>query len=430
MKYADKPKYMEAFLIHGKDVTPRWDYKHHLMPPITSSVTFRLENVERGAQGFCQYAKLDELPEEPIYIYERLEDPTTGMLEDRLATAERAETCVTYATGMAAIAASMGILLKNGDQVISHDSVYGCTYSLFENWLPRQGVDVKWVNMVKNNKWVEKISDKTKVIYFETPINPTMELIDISEVRKKADKINEKRSEDNRLFIVVDNTFASPYCQRPLELGADIVVGSLTKHIGGFNTGMGGYVVTPLKYHNQLLMYRKDHGAVLHAKTAWNFLVYGLPTLPVRMRQQIKSAQLLVNYLTNRKDVKEVNYPGIESYPQHELAKRQMKSYDGSFAPGNLLYFVLDGNPMKAKEKGAALINWLAKNSLCYTLAVSLGCIKTLIEHPSSMTHAAIPVEEQLEAGIEPGAVRIAVGLEEPQMLIEDLDKAFAKVGH
>lgn len=425
MKYSDKPKYMEAFLIHGKDITPRWEYKHHLMPPITSSVTFRLENVERGAKGFDQYAKLDELPEEPIYIYERLEDPTTGMLEDRLATAEKAETVVTYATGMAAIAACMGILLKNGDHVLSHDSVYGCTYSLFQNWLPRQGVHVDWVNMVKNEKWKNHVNDKTKVIYFETPINPTMELLDIAEIRTVADEINKKRSEEDRLVIVVDNTFASPYCQRPLEIGADIVVGSLTKHIGGFNTGMGGYVASSAKYHNPLLMYRKDHGAVLHTKTAWNFLVYGLPTLPVRMRQQIDSAKKLVEFLVERPEVKEVHYPGLETYPQHKLARKQMKSYDGTFAPGALLYFVLNGEPEKAKENGAKLINWLAKNSLCYTLAVSLGCIKTLVEHPASMTHAAIPLEEQLEAGIEPGAIRISVGLEEPEMLIEDLKNAF-----
>jgi cystathionine beta-lyase/cystathionine gamma-synthase len=428
MKYAGDPKYIEAFLIHGKDVTPRWDYSHHVIPPITSTVTYRLENVERGAKGFSQYANLDELPEEPIYIYERLDDPTTGMLEDRLATAEKTETTVTFSTGMAAIAACVGILIRDKRHIVANDSLYGCTYSLFQNWMPRQGVDVDFVNMVKDAGWHKMINDNTKLIYFETPINPNMEIIDIAEVRQIVDEVNKKRDEIDKIRIVVDNTFASPYCQRPIKLGADFVVGSLTKHIGGFNTGMGGYVACSKKYHNPLLMFRKDYGAVLHSKTAWQFLVYGLPTLAVRMRQQTETTGKLVEFLAGRSEVKEVHYPGLETFPHHGLAKKQMRSYDGSFAPGSLLYFVLDGPPEEARKKGAKLINWLAENSLCYTLAVSLGCIKTLIEHPSSMTQAAIPLEEQIEAGIDPGGIRIAVGLEEPAMLIEDLEKAFGQV--
>lgn len=428
MKYADKPEYMEAFFIHGKNITPRWDFSHNLIPPITSSVAFRLDNVERGARGFSQYAKLDELPEDPIYIYERMEDPTVGMLEDRLATAEKGETAVAFASGMAAVSAAICTLTGNGDHMISHDSIYGCTYSLFENWMPRRGVNVDFVNMVKDKSWPERITKKTRVIYFETPINPTVELLDITEIRKIVNDANKKRSEEDKIIMVVDNTFASPYCQRPLELGADIVVASLTKHIGGFNTAMGGVVISSLKYHNQLLMYRKDYGGALHARTAWHFLVYGLPTLPVRMRQEMDTAGKLARFLSERPDVKWVNYPGLENHPQHELAKRQMRSYGGTFTPGGLIYFALKGEPEEAKTKGANLMNWLAKNSLCYTLAVSLGCIKTLVEHPASMTHAAIPVNEQLKGGIDPGGIRIAVGLEEPKMLIEDMEMALTQV--
>jgi len=428
MKFASKPKYIEAFFIHGKDVTPRWDYSHHLMPPMTSSVTFRLESAERGAEGFCQFANLDGLPDEPIYIYERLGDPTTGMLEDRLATAEKGEAAITFSTGMAAISACVCTVMKAGDHVVSHDSIYGCTYSLFDRWLPRQGINVDFINMVKEKDWARLIKGNTRIIYFETPINPTMELIDIGSVRKIVDDINKKRSEDDKVIIVVDNTFASPYCQRPLELGADIVVASLTKHIGGFNTGMGGVIVCPNDWHNRFLMYRKDYGGILNAKIAWNFMVYGLPTLPARIRQQMTTAGRLATYLTERPEVREVHYPGLESYPQHKLAKKQMCDYEGNFAPGGVLYFVLDGSPEESHQKGKKLINWLAKHSLCYTLAVSLGCVKTLIEHPSTMTHAAIPLEEQVKAGIEPGGIRIALGLEEPKMLIEDLEKAFEQI--
>lgn len=428
MKREPPPKFMESFFIHGKDVSPRWDYRHHLMPPETASVTYRLESVERGAKGFLQYASLDELPEDPIYIYERLDDPTTGMLEDRLATAEKGEAAVTFSTGMAAIAATVCTFAKRGDHIISHESVYGCTYSLYKNWIPRHGIDVEFVHMVKDKNWFDKIKDNTRIIFFETPVNPTMETIDIGAIRKIADEINKNRTEENKIFVVVDNTFASPYCQRPLELGADIVIASITKHIGGFNTGMGGVVIMPQKYCNQFMMCRKDYGSVLHSKTAWNFLIYGLPTLPCRMRQQSETAMKFAHYLEHHKDVKAVYYPGLESYAQRELAEKQMRSYNGSFAPGCLLYFVLAGPAEEAREKATKVINWLATNSICYTLAVSLGCFKTLVEHPSCMSHVAIPLKDQIEAGIEPGGIRVSVGLEEADMLIEDMERAFASV--
>ena len=175
-------------------------------------------------------------------------------------------------------------------------------------------------------------------------------------------------------------------------------------------------------------MYRKDFGGVLHAKKAWDFLVYGLPTLPARLRQQTESAGKLVNYLIENEHVEAVHYPGLKTFPQYKLAKKQMTSYDGTFIPGALIYFILKGTPEEARDKGATLIDYMAKNSICYTLAVSLGCIKTLIEHPPTMTHAAIPLEEQMKAGIQPGGVRIAVGLEEPDMLIEELKKGFAQL--
>ena len=427
MKFTERPKYLEAYMIHGRDKTPQWDYTHHLIPPITSSVTFRLESVERGAAGFSQYAKLDELPDEPIYIYERLEDPTTGMLEDRLAAMEGGECAVTFATGMAAISGCILSLLKNGDHLISHKSIYGCTYSLFHNWLPRQGIKVDFVDM-RHSDWENSINNNTRVIYFETPINPTLELIDIKKVKEIVDRHNKRLGDDEKIRIVVDNTFASPYCQRPIELGADIVVGSITKHIGGFNTAMGGYVVAPASHYNKILLVRKDFGGALHARTAWHHLVYGIPTLAARMRQEMKTAETLARYLLTKKEVREVHYPGLESYPYYDLAKRQMRDHSGEFAPGALVYFVIKGEPKEAQRDAALLMNWLAKNATSYTLAVSLGCIKTLIEHPSSMTHSAIPPHEQLDAGIEPGGVRISVGLEEPSILIEEMDAAFRNV--
>jgi len=423
MTKKEQPKFMESYFIHGDNVSQRWDYSHHLNPPVTESVTFRLESAERGAEGFATYAQGDGRPDHPIYIYERLDEPTTGMLEDRLAAAEGGESAVTFSTGMAAISAIICLLAKNGDHIISHDSVYGCTYSLLSNWMESRGTKVTFVDMVKDPKWMENIRDNTRVIYFETPINPTMELLDIESICKKIAEMNKKRSEADRIWVVVDNTFASPYCQRPLSFGADVVVASLTKHICGFNTCMGGVVIAPKKLYNSLLVYRKDFGGSLHGRSAWPILVYGLPTLPARMRQQSESAYELAQMLSKHPKIKEVHYPGLESYPHHELAKKQMRSYDGSFAAGSLIYFILKGEHAEARKKGAVLIDWLAKNSICYTLAVSLGCVKTLVEHPSTMTHSAIPLEEQIHTGIEPGGIRLAIGLEDVALLKEELLK-------
>jgi cystathionine beta-lyase/cystathionine gamma-synthase len=428
MTKKEKPRYMESYFIHGDNISPRWDYSHHLNPPITESVTFRLENAERGAQGFSCYAKLDEIPEHPIYIYERLDEPTCGMLEDRLAAAERGESALVFSTGMAAISAIACILTEGGDHIVSHDSIYGCTYSLFSNWMPRRGTTTTFVNMCKDPDWTRHIRDNTRFVYFETPVNPTLELIDIEDVCKKVAEVNKSRPEDKKIYTIVDNTFASPFCQRPLEFGVDIVVASMTKHISGFNTCMGGAVIIPKKLYNALLLYRKDFGGSLHGRSAWPILVYGLPTLATRLRHQTSTATELAKYLTNHPKVREVHYPGLETHPQYALAKKQLRSYDGSFAPGALLNFVLKGKPEEAKKKGTKLIDWLAKNAINYTLAVSLGCVKTLIEHPSSMTHSAIPLEEQLKGGIEPGGIRLSVGLEDKDMLIEELEAGLEKI--
>lgn len=421
-------KHIESYFIHGDNVSPKWDYSHHINPPVTQSVAFRLESAERGAAGFSQYAKLSDLPEHPIYIYERLDEPSTGMLEDRLAAGEGGESAVTFSTGMAAISAIACILTQNGDHILSHDTIYGCTYSLFSNWLPRRGTETTFVNMVKDKNWSEHIKNNTRIIYYETPINPTMELIDMAEVSKIAAEINKKRPEEKRIYTVVDNTFASPFCQRPLEFGADIVVASLTKHLCGFGTAMGGVVITHKKLHNPLFMYRKDFGGALHGRSAWPILVYGIPTLAIRLRHQMGTTTKIAHFLSAHQKVREVHYPGLETYPFYDLARKQMKSYDGSFAPGSILYFILKGKPDEAKKKGIKLIDWLAKKAINYTLAVSLGCIKTLVEQPSSMTHAAIPLEEQLSAGIEPGGIRLSIGLEDPDMLIEELSRGLEQI--
>lgn len=418
---------MRTHLVHGVSDSTRWDYDHHVVPPISASTTFRLNSVHRGAHGFASFASeaAEIVKQEPIYIYDRLDEPTRGMLEESLAHAEGGETAVSFTTGMAAISAALGVAVQSGQEIVAHRVVYGCTYSLLTNWLPRYRISTSFVDLTDETALRAALNDRTRVVYFETPVNPTLQLIDIAAVRRVVAEVNQQREEP--ILIIVDNTFATPYCQRPLAHGADIVVHSLTKDIGGFGADMGGVVVAPHAFHRPLLLYRKDFGGVLSSRSAWAFLVYGLPTLATRMVNQQKSAMKIAQFLDRHPLVERVVYPGLEHFPQRELALRQMVDYRGKFAPGSMLYFTLR-DPQGDNRVAEAFIDYLAEQSFTITLAVSLGQIKTLVENPYSMTHAALPSEEKLARGVEPGGIRLSVGLEDWQDLIEDLSQALDAV--
>jgi cystathionine beta-lyase/cystathionine gamma-synthase len=423
---------VRTHLIHGNYDSKKWDYDHHVVPPMSSSATYRLTSAHRGAQGFSEFGNeaTDFSKHEPIYIYERMEEPTRGMLEENLAYAECGETCVTFATGMAAISGILGMLCKNGDEIVAHQLLYGCTYSLITQWLSRFGVQAKFVNLQNESELRKALSFNTRVVYFETPVNPDLTIIDIAAVRRVVDEINADRPADRQIQIVVDNTFATPYCQRPLSLGANFSVFSLTKGIGGFGTDMGGAVVGPQKNYAQLMMYRKDFGGVLAPKSAWPFLVYGLPTLSTRVINQQKTALRVAHFLQEHPKVERVAYPGLESHPQYELAKRQMVNHEGKFSPGSMIYFVLKkgASGRSASDRGEKFIDYIAEHAYSITLAVSLGHIKTLIESPFSMTHSALPEEEKRKHGMEPGGIRLAIGLEDWHDIIEDLNEALEQV--
>ncbi|MGH9603057.1 MAG: trans-sulfuration enzyme family protein [Terriglobales bacterium] len=423
-------------LIHGRSKSPRWDYTHHVIPPITSSTTFRLSSSQRGAKGFFEFAcdTIDTRRKVPIYIYDRLDEPTRGMLEENLALAEEGDVAVCFSTGMAAIAAATSVLVEAGDEIVAHDTLYGCTFSLLTNWLPRQRVATRFANL-RDLKALEKaITAKTRVLYFETPVNPTLELIDVAAVRGVVDRANRGRPAGDRIQMVVDNTFATPYCQRPLKLGADVVVHSLTKGIGGFGTDMGGVVVAPESLHNLLLLYRKDFGGVLSPKAAWNVLVYGLPSLAARMANMQRTAMHVARFLERHPKVTEVHYPGLASFPQRALAQKQMVDYRGKFAPGSMIFFTLKDKPGR-NDRAERFINHIADKAYCVTLAVSLGQIKTLIENPYSMTHSAYAAAKgggegaDLEhlshgRGVQPGGIRLSIGLEDRHDIIADLERA------
>ncbi len=421
----------ETHLIYGKSHSTKWDYDHHVVPPITASATYRLDSAQRGAQGFIEFANTtDETKrKQPILIYDRLGEPNKDMLEENLAYAEGGECAVTFGCGMAAISAVFGVLTKSGDQIIAHRTMYGCTFSLLRNWYPRYNIDVQLINLHDLRALEATINEHTRVVYFETPVNPTLTLIDIAEVAGLIRKINNSRPVDQHIYIVVDNTFSTPYCQRPIEHGAHFVVHSLTKGIGGFGTDMGGVVIGPEKWLDLLLLYRKDFGGVLSPKAAWPVLVYGLPTLSLRVKRQIETAMLVAEYLEQHPKVRSVSYPGLTSFPQYDLARRQMTNYDGEFAPGTLMYFTLKSDsPQQSRDKGETLINYIAEKAYAITLAVSLGHTRTLIEHPGSMTHSAIPAEEQVQRGMDPGGIRLSIGIESADDIIRDLEDALAQV--
>jgi cystathionine beta-lyase/cystathionine gamma-synthase len=420
---------MQTHMIYGKSISRKWDYSHHVVAPMSSSVIFRLDSVERGAEGFMEFANSKVLGEDsvPIYIYDRLGEPNKDMLEENLAYVEKGEIAVTFATGMGAISGLFGVLTKSGDEIITHKTLYGCTFSLLNNWYPRYNIKFTPTDLTETGSLKDIISDRTKLIYFESPSNPNMDIIDIGEIRKICDDVNRKRAPENYLYAAVDNTFATPFCQRPIELGADFTIHSLTKGIGGFGTDMGGVVIGPKKFQDILLMYRKDFGAVLSTKAAWTVLTYGLPTLHLRISQQIKNAIEVADFLNEHPKVEFVNYPGLEGYKYHQLAKKQMRDFNGNFAPGSLIYFGLKGNSSEErKENGRKVMNFAAQNAYTMTLAVSLGHTRTLIEHPASMTHSVIPADKLIEFGIDPGGIRLAVGLENFNDILTDLGKCLS----
>jgi methionine-gamma-lyase len=416
----------KTHLIHGRFQNTLWDYSHHVVPPLSSSVTYRLDTSVRGAQGFAQFGQEVAEDESPIYIYDRLDEPTRGMLEQNLAYAECAEAAVCFSTGMAAISAALGVSAKAGEKVLAHHVLYGCTFSLLKNWLPRFGIQANGIDLTDQEVLREHLTPEVRVVYFETPVNPNLHLIDLEAVVKTVKEANANRSPEEQVKVIVDNTFATPYCQRPMEWGVDIVVGSLTKNIGGFGTEMGGYVACGRSDRPALLGFRKDFGGVLAPKSAWPILVYGLPTLSVRVRQQQQTAEKVARFLTEQPAVKEVGYPGLESFPQHELAKRQMLDYEGLFAPGTLVYFALDDPD---GTRGGKLIDYIAENAYSITMAVSLGQVKTLIEHPYSMTHSSMSCEEAASHLIDAGGLRLSMGLEKGEDIIYDLEEAFKATG-
>ena len=408
-------------MVHGQTSTKAWEFSKHLIPPITSNTTFRLGSLDRGAQGFVQFGADEGDRLDPILIYDRLDEPNTLLLEEQLALLEGAESAVSFGSGMGAISGALISVLKSDQRIVAHRNLYGCTYSLLSDWLPRFGIKSTFID-INSKEHRQLLNDKSvRVLYFECVSNPSLDLADIPAIMKDVRKINASRSEAEKILVVVDNTFATPWALRPIAWGIDLVIQSLTKNIGGFGTEMGGAVMGARKFERSLKLARKDFGAILNPKSAWGITVYGIPTLAVRFEQQQKNAMAVAKFLERHPKVESVLYPGLKSYRQLALAKKMLRTPEGDFAPGTMISFTLKGDMGRCRK----FVDHVAKNSYAITLAVSLGLTKTLIEVPGYMTHAAIPKDKQAASGIDPRMIRLSLGIENSADIIGDLDAAF-----
>jgi cystathionine beta-lyase/cystathionine gamma-synthase len=330
---------------------------------------------------------------------------------------------------MAAVHAAVANFVNAGDEIISHSTIYGCTYSMFSSHLSRFGVKTHFVDLRDPARLAGKINQKTRVVYLESPVNPNLDLLDLEALANQVKAANAARKPDApKIICIVDNTFATPWCQRPLQFGVDLVVHSLTKGISGFGVDMGGAIITRKEFYQPLCLFRKDFGSFLAPNEAWRILNFGVSTLALRVPRQQDNALKVAKFLESHPKVARVSYPGLDSFPQSDLARKQMRSLDGSFAPGFVLYFVLAGEPEAAKAAGERMMDFVAENAYAITLAVSLGQLRTLIEHPGSMTHVSYAAAEQISLGIDPGGIRISVGIEDPSDIVRDLAAALATV--
>ncbi|MFW6198225.1 MAG: trans-sulfuration enzyme family protein [Acidobacteriota bacterium] len=344
-----------------------------------------------------------EFGEPGRYIYSRSANPTRTALEQNLASLESGEHGIAFASGCAAIDAALR-LVKPGEHVLCSADLYGGTYRLFEQVLRDYGLDFEYVDTTDLEVVREAWRDETRMLYIETPTNPLMRLTDI---RAAAELARERGA-----LSVVDNTFMSPYFQRPLELGADLVLHSTTKYINGHSDSIGGILVTDdHDLADRLLFIAKSVGATLSPFEAW-LIQRGVKTLALRMERVDASARRIASFLEGHEAVRRVHYPGLASHPQHELAKRQMSGF------GGMVSFELDG-----MESVKHMLDAL---QIC-VLAESLGGVETLISNPASMTHASIPRQERLARGIRDGLVRISVGIEDVDDLLADLEGALPR---
>lgn len=358
-----------------------------VMPPIFQTSTYAQETpgVHKGHE------------------YARVSNPTRSALERLVAGLENADECACFSSGCAAMDAVIK-MFRPGDHIIASDDLYGGTYRLFTNVFQPFGIDFTFVNMTDTENVISAAMDTTKLLWIETPTNPLLRVVDISEMTDFA--------KANNILTVVDNTFASPYLQKPLDLGADVVLHSMTKYLGGHSDIIGGAVATSNPEVMEKLRFQvKTTGAVPGPMDCY-LTLRGIKTLHVRVQRAVENAKKVAEFLAGCPDTGEVIYPGLTSHPQHEIAKKQMNDF------GAMVSFTLG-------KGGADGARKFTSRTKIFTLAESLGGVESLICHPVSMTHASIPKEVREAAGLKDSLIRLSVGIEDSEDLVEDLEQAF-----
>lgn len=371
-----------------------------LIPPVYQTSTYAFPTAEHGAACFAGEAD--------GHFYSRISNPTLAVLEQRMASLEGGEAALALASGMGAITSTLWTLLRPGDELIVGLTVYGCTFAFVHHGIGQFGVTVRHVDLDDPVALAAALTPRTRMIFFETPANPTMRLVDIARVVEVA-----RRQE---VLVVVDNTYCTPYLQRPLELGVDLVVHSATKYLSGHGDITAGLVVgrADLVGRIRLEGLKDMTGAVMSPHDA-SLLLRGIKTLALRMDRHCSTALAVARRLEQAPQVEQVRYPGLESFAQHALAQRQMG------LPGGMIAFELKGGV----AAGRRFMNALR----LFSRAVSLGDAESLAQHPASMTHSAYSPQERLQHGISEGLVRLSVGLEEVDDLLADVEQALQACG-
>ena len=397
MRYSmSTSKHIETQAIHAGRIND--EQFGSLATPLYQTSTFIFENAQQGADRFAGEAE--------GYIYSRLGNPTTRQLEMRVAAMEEMEDAAATATGMGAVSGALLANLSCGDHLISSKAVYGCSFALMNHQLTRWGIEVSFVDMANPAEIEAAIKSNTKVIFLETPVNPNLAVYDLAAIGKIA--------QQHKIISVVDNTFLTPVLQQPKKYGIDIVVHSATKYLNGHGDVVAGIICGSSEMIMNIKMtVLKDIGATMSPHDAW-LIMRGLKTLPIRMERHCNNAQIIAEFLENHEKVAQVYYPGLKSHPGHKFIGSQMK------AAGGVIAFEIDSD----LAGGSDFINRME----LFSIAVSLGDAESLIQHPASMTHSPYTQEERVAAGISDSLIRISVGLENVDDMIEDLNQSLAMI--
>ena len=369
-------------------------YERSTQVPVVHSVSFAYKDIDTWHKV--------ALNEAEGHIYSRNTNPTVRAFEDKVKVLEGAEAATSFSSGMAAISNTLATFLTTGDRIVSIKDSYGGTNVIFNEFLPPLGIEVSLCETGDYEQLEAEISKGCQVLYLETPTNPTIKITDIKRLSLIAKKVG--------ALVVVDNTFATPINQNPLELGADITLHSASKYLGGHADALGGVICGNQDLVRKVYHYREINGATLAPMDAYS-LLRGMKTLKLRVQRQNENAMMIANYLQNHPAVEQVNYPGLASHPDHEIAKMQMH---GGY--GGMLSFAVKGGLDAIKE-------FLPKLNYAH-MAANLGCVETVVGPPSTTSHVECSAEERLAAGIPEGLVRYSTGIEDVEDLIADLEQA------